>query len=106
MKIETRFDIGSKIYIIPSKTNYKLNISNKRDYLNRVVEQTISEIRINNYGISVICYVDNLPFTYYKERRLNNECLAFETEQFFGETWFLTKTEAEQALKRLEGKDE
>lgn len=102
MKIETKFDIGSKIYIIPSKTNFMLNVVNNRRFLNKIVEQTISEIRINHYGLSVVCYIDNLPFIYYKERKLNNECLAFETEQFFGKTWFLTKTEAEQALKRLE----
>lgn len=75
---------GDTIYVIPSKTNRDLNIINGFSHLNRVYEQKISKIEIyaNNKYLLTTC--DGLQSVH---------CDLYQ------ETWFLTKEEAEQALK-------
>lgn len=75
---------GDTIYVIPSKTNRDLNIINGFSHLNRVYEQKISKIEIyaNNKYLLTTC--DGLQSVH---------CDLYQ------ETWFLTREEAEQALK-------
>ncbi len=85
--IELPCRVGDKIYIVPSETNYKLNILQRMPQLNKVFAPTV-------YGITTY---DN------KEYGIIAAGGAVETtSQLFGETWFLTKEEAEQRLKELE----
>ena len=76
---------GDTVYVIPSKANIGLNIVNGFAHLNRVYEQKISKIEIfanNKYLLTTCEGVQSVHSDLYKE------------------TWFLTKEEAEQALKR------
>lgn len=72
------------VYVIPSKTNRELNIINGFAHLNRVYEQKISEVRI-----------------YANNKYLLTTCEGLQSVHcdFYKETWFLTREEAEQALK-------
>ena len=75
---------GDTIYVIPSKTNIKLNTINGFSHLNRVYEQKISKIEIyaNNKYLLTTC--DGLQSVH---------CDLYQ------ETWFLTREEAEAKLK-------
>ena len=80
--------VGDKVYKIPSETNYRLNIVNGFEQNNRVYEQTVCEVRIfanNKYLLSTCDYLQSVHSDFYKEN------------------WFLTKEEAEKALKEREG---
>lgn len=101
--IVPKFKIGDEIYVIPSKVNYDLNILNGYSKNNKICECKIDEVRFNKYGYAVVCYLDNVQFYFYEED-YNSKCKAFETERFYGETWFTTKQEAEEALRKLEEK--
>ena len=98
--IELPVKIGDKIYVIPSETNYKINIINKHEERNKVYEFIVNEIRYNQYGYSVVSWVDNVPFFF-----LNGDkkaiCECFETERFYDETWFTTLEEAEKKLGEM-----
>lgn len=73
------------VYVIPSKTNYKLNIINGHSENNRVYEQIIGRIEISNSGyLLVTC-----------------DGMASVVDTFYKKTWFLTREEAEAALKEL-----
>lgn len=75
--------VGDTVYVIPSKTNYKLNIINGHDENNRVYEQVVNRIEISNTGyLLVTC-----------------DGMASVVDKFYKETWFLTKEAAEAALK-------
>lgn len=77
--------VGDTIYVIPSKTNYKLNIVNDHEENNRVYEQVVNHIEIFETGY------------------LLSTCDGMESviERYYKETWFLTKEEAESALKAM-----
>ena len=76
--------VGDVVYVIPSKANRGINVINGFAHLNRVYEQKISKVEIfanNKYMLSTCDGLQSVHCDLYKE------------------TWFLTKEEAEQALK-------
>lgn len=77
--------VGDTVYVIPSKTNYKLNTLNGRKENNRVYEQVVNRIEIFGNGY-LLATCDGMQSV---------------VDKFYGETWFLTKEEAEAALKEL-----
>lgn len=84
--------IGDTVYQIPSKVNYDLNVLHGYDANNRVYHQKVSKIVLDGEYWYLECDKD-------REYGTGRICLDI----FFGETWFLTKEEAEQALKEMEG---
>ena len=97
--------IGDTIYVVPSKTNYEINIINRHSELNKVYEYIVSEIRYNKYGYSVVCELDNIPFYFNYEKAKKWCCEHFDTEKFYGETWFATEQEAQDKLKEIQGNE-
>ena len=80
---------GDTVYVIPSETNRRLNVIKGFEHLNRVYEQKISKIEIfanNKYLLTTCNGLQSVHCDLYKE------------------TWFLTKEEAERALRKDEGK--
>ena len=77
--------VGDKIYVIPSKTNYRLNIANGHTENNRIYEQIVDAIHIYLTGYTMSCC----------------EGLQHQPSALYGETWFLTKEEAEKALEEI-----
>jgi hypothetical protein len=75
--------IGDKIYVIPSKTNYRLNVANGRTENNRIYEQIVDAIHIYLTGYALS----------------SCEGLLHQPSALYGETWFITKEEAEKALE-------
>ena len=96
--------LGDTIYVIPSETNYRLNIVNKREDRNKVYKYLVDEIRYNKYGFSIVSYIDSVPF-YFNEKISKNLCANFDTEKFYGETWFTTEQEAQEKLKEIQGNE-
>lgn len=80
--VELPCKIGDTIYKIPSEVNYKLNVVYGHQENNRVYEQ-------------VVCSIKICPSVYLLETCDGQDCVI---EQFFKESWFLTKSEAEQTL--------
>ena len=78
--------VGDTVYVIPSKTNYKLNILNGHGENNRVYKQVVNRIEVSKNGY--------LLFTC--------DGMASVADVFYKETWFLTQEEAEAALKKYE----
>ena len=97
--------IGDTIYVVPSETNYEINIINRHSELNKVYEYIVSEIRYNKYGYSVVCELDNIPFYFNYEKAKKWCCEHFDTEKFYGETWFTTRAEAQAKLQELQNGD-
>ena len=97
--------IGDTIYVVPSKTNYEINIINRHSELNKVYEYIVSEIRYNKYGYSVVCELDNIPFYFNYEKAKKWCCEHFDTEKFYRETWFATEQEAQAKLKEIQGNE-
>lgn len=85
--VELPCKIGDTIYKIPSAVNYKLNVVNGHQENNRVYEQ-------------VVCSIKICPSGYLLETCDGKDCVI---EQFFKESWFITKSEAEQALAERTG---
>lgn len=84
--------IGSDIYYIPSKANYGLNILHHHEEFNRVYHQKIARLHFTENG-------------WYVEGNLNLEYGVVDrifVDKLYKETWFLTKEEAEQALKQIQ----
>lgn len=77
--------VGDTVYVIPSKTNYRLNIINGCEENNRIYEQKVSEVRIFLNRKYLLTTCDGL-------RSVHSD--------LYGDTWFLTKEEAEQALEK------
>lgn len=78
--------VGDTVYVIPSETNYKLNIINGYSENNRVYEQILNRIEITKTGyLFVTC-----------------DGMTSVVDAFYKKTWFLTQEEAEAALKELE----
>lgn len=83
--------IGTDIYFVPSKTNFKLNILQSYPESNRVYHQTVERITFTKNGWYLECGAD----------------LEFATghimvDTSYKETWFVTQAEAEQKLKEME----
>lgn len=102
--IELPVKLGDTIYVVPSRTNYQINIINNKEEKNKVSEFVVSEIRYNKYGYSVVCYIDYIPF-YFNYETAKGYCEHFDTEQFYGETWFTTRAEAQAKLQELRGEE-
>ena len=96
--------IGDTIYVVPSETNYRLNIVNGREEQNKVYEWIVSEIRYNKHGYSIVCDVGDAQF-YCNYGPPKNLCGYFDTEKFYGETWFATEQEAQAKLKEIQGNE-
>lgn len=96
--------IGDTIYVVPSETNYRLNIAKGKEEQNKVYEWTVSEIRYNKYGFSVVCDVGDIQF-YCNYEPPKNLCGHFDTEKYYGETWFTTRAEAQAKLQELQNGD-
>ena len=77
--------IGDTIYVIPSRANYGINSVNRHKENNRVYEQIVDHI------------------TFYKSGYMLSTCEghACVIEESYKETWFLSKEEAETALRKL-----
>lgn len=84
--------IGSDVYIIPSKTNYKLNILSLHPENNRVYHQKVDLITFTENGWYMKCDKDR---EYAIERILS--------EKMYKETWFLSQEEAKAKLEEMEG---
>ena len=84
--------IGSDVYIIPSKINYKLNILSLHPENNKVYHQKVSLITFTENGWYIKCDKDR---EYAIERILS--------EKMYKETWFLSQAEAEAKLAEMEG---
>ena len=84
--------IGSDIYMIPSKINYKLNILSLHPENNKVYHQKVSLITFTENGWYMKCDKDR---EYAIERILS--------EKMYKETWFLSQEEAEAKLEEMEG---
>lgn len=77
--------VGDKIYKIPSKANYGLNIINGWEEYNRTYEQSVCSIRF-------------YPSGYLLDTCDGQDCVI---EKLFNESWFLTKEEADKALETI-----
>lgn len=76
--------IGDKIYVIPSKANWRINnMYESMKKANRIYEQTVKEIHIYQSGYTVSAC----------------EGAQHQPGALYGETWFLTRGEAEKALE-------
>ena len=84
--------IGSDVYMIPSKINYKLNILSLHPENNKVYHQKVSLITFTENGCYIKCDKDR---EYAIERILS--------EKMYKETWFLSQEEAEAKLEEMEG---
>ena len=84
--------IGSDVYMIPSKINYKLNILSLHPENNKVYHQKVSLITFTEKGWYMKCDKDR---EYAIERILS--------EKMYKETWFLSQAEAEAKLEEMEG---
>lgn len=84
--------IGSDVYMIPSKINYKLNILSLHPENNKVYHQKVSLITFTEKGWYIKCDKDR---EYAIERILS--------EKMYKETWFLSQEEAETKLSEMEG---
>ena len=80
--------VGDDIYAIPSEVNYRLNKSFGAKGLNAICRQVVDHIEFNSYGYLVS----------------TNEGMTVHRQEAFGETWFLTRDEAEQRLKEMDSK--
>ena len=78
--------VGDDIYSIPSEVNYRLNKSFGAKGLNAICRQVVDHIEFNSYGYLVS----------------TNEGMTVHRQEAFGDTWFLTKEEAENKLKEME----
>ena len=83
--------IGADVYMIPSKTNYLLNILEHREKLNKIYHQNVERITFTKRG-------------WYMECDKDAECGTGKilVDTSYGVTWFLSHEEAEAKLKELE----
>lgn len=82
--------VGDTVYVVPSLCNFRLNIVNGYPENNRICEQKVHSLQMwnaNEYCLWTCDGIILLPQRFYKE------------------TWFFTKSEAEQKLKELQNED-
>ena len=84
--------IGSDVYFIPSKTNYKLNVFNGYEQNNRVYHQNVANIVFNKRG----WYLE-------LDKNLEHGIDHILVDKFYKETWFTDESEAEKALAEMKG---
>lgn len=77
-------EIGSDIYYIPTKYEYRFNILREQPLCNCVQHKTVERIIFGQYGWRLDCKEQIFLDASYKI------------------TWFLTQEEAERALKEIE----
>lgn len=77
--------VGDTIFVIPSKTNYELNIINGYAENNKVYCQQVDSVQIFSGGYTL------------KTR----DGLCGTLSDFYKKTWFLTQAEAEEALEKM-----
>ena len=87
--IELPCKVGDTVYVIPSLTNYRLNVLNGFGHLNKVHEQKVHSIELfgNNRYVVVTC-----------------EGMCSVVSDLYEENWFHTRSEAEEALAKMGGK--
>ena len=85
--------IGDDVYKIPSEVNFKLNVLSKHEENNRVYHQKVAKVVLADGHWYLECD---------KDREYGTGSICLDT--FLGETWFLSKEEAEAKLKELGGK--
>ena len=90
--VELPCGIGADVYIIPSEINFRLNLLHGHGEINRVYHQKVDRITIHEDG----WYMEG-----DKEREYGTGRLFLD--RFYKETWFLTRSEAEEALVRMKG---
>lgn len=90
-KLKLPCSIGSDVYIIPSRVNFNLNILDGHEKNNRVYHQKVAKIVYTESGWYMECNKD----LEYGTGRVH-------AGKLYKETWFLSQTEAEEALKRLQ----
>ena len=78
--------VGDTVYVIPSQVNYDLNILSRYTENNRVYEQVVDSMRMWRNGKYCLSTCEGLRLV---------------LSEYFGETWFLTREEAENALAGL-----
>lgn len=78
--------VGDTVYVIPSQVNYDLNVLNRHTENNRVYAQIVDSMRMWRNGKYCLSTCEGLRLV---------------LSEYFGETWFLTKGEAENALAGL-----
>ena len=85
--------IGSDVYIVPSETNFRMNIFEGFSKNNRVFHQKVALITFTENG-------------WYMEGDIDRECCKCRTlqENKYKKTWFLSREEAEAKLKEMEGR--
>lgn len=79
--------VGDTVYVVPSNTNYGINIVNGHQENNRVYYQKVCRIAIGGVGTYSL---------------ITCEGMGIVTSEFFGETWFLTEDEAKDKLEELD----
>lgn len=77
--------VGDTVYAIPSWANFRLNKSFGHAEHNRVYPQIVDHIEFSSYG----CRISTC------------DGRQGHGQEAFGETWFLTREEAERALKQM-----
>lgn len=83
--------IGVDVYMIPSKTNYLLNIFGHREKLNKIYHQNVERITFTKRGWYMECD---------KDAEYGTGKILVDTS--YGVTWFLSHEEAEAKLKEIE----
>ena len=83
--------IGDDVYMIPSKANYDLNVLHRHEESNRVYRQKVDRICLDDEYWWLECDKD-------REYGTGRICV----DKMFGETWFLSREEAEAKLRELQ----
>lgn len=84
--LELPCKVGDTVYVIPSLTNFRLNIVNGYTENNRVYEQKVHSIQMWNTDEWCLWTCDGIILL---------------LQRFYKKTWFLTKEDAEAKLKEL-----
>lgn len=82
--------IGTDVYIVPSKTNFYLNVLNGLKINNRVYHQVVKEIVITENS----WYMQSAPNVEYEIEKIL-------LPQGLNETWFITEKDAHMQLVKL-----
>lgn len=82
--------IGADIYYIPSKVNFDLNVLNHHEENNKVYHQNVASITYTRNGWYLEC-----------DKDIEYSTDGIFLDKMFGETWFLTEKDAENALAKL-----
>lgn len=82
--------IGADIYYIPSKVNFDLNVLHHQEENNKVYHQNVVSITYTRNGWYLEC-----------DKNIEYGTDGIFLDKMFGETWFLTEKDAENALAKL-----